>query len=59
MGTPKVLHVDEKWSIAYDPSANDRPLYWLRHGEELYDWDGDNAVTALFYALLAAQGEAT
>ena len=55
----KILKVDEKWSIAYDASINDTPRYWLRYGERTGSpgstWDENNAVTAMFYELLAAR----
>jgi len=51
----RFLHVDEKWSIAFDPANNDRPLAWYRHGVWHSDFDEPNSVTALFYALLAKE----
>lgn len=48
----KTLKVDDKWSIAYDPSQNDHPTYWFRHGERHSEFNGSNAVVAMFYALL-------
>lgn len=56
---PKVLRIDEKWSISYDPAHNDRPLSWLRYGQPWSaepEWAENNAVTALFYALLEERG---
>ena len=53
--TIKTLRVDDKWSIEYDPNNNDRPLRWFRYGEKWVPhitWDENNAVTAMFYALL-------
>lgn len=56
----KILKVDDKWSIQYDPDKNDRPLTVMRHGEA-HDPNGDvflnNFILALFYALLEARGE--
>lgn len=46
------LIVDDKWSVIYDPKNNDRPIEWLRHGERHGDFEENNAVTAMFYALL-------
>jgi hypothetical protein len=51
----KILEVDEKWSIQYDPNSNDRPLAVFRYGElnsTTTDWD--NVQVAMFYALLEA-----
>jgi len=50
----KILKVDDKWSILFDPSKNDKPLNWLRYGEPHSPWDENNATTAMFYALLEA-----
>ena len=52
----KILKVDEKWSVEYDPDNNDRPTRWLRYGEELGTgkWDENNPTTAMFYAMLKA-----
>lgn len=50
----KTLKIDDKWSIEYDETQNDRPVNLLRHGEAAgpaLDWD--NPKTAMFYALLA------
>lgn len=49
------LRVDEKWSVEYDPKNNDRPIKFWRYNEPINDegWGYDNAVTAMFYALLA------
>lgn len=52
----KTLKIDEKWEVEYDPANNDRPVRWLRYGEECgwqTEWNENNAVTAMFYALLA------
>lgn len=49
----KTLKVDDKWSIEYDETQNDRPVYWSRYGEIHRAYDGNNPVTALFYAFLA------
>ncbi len=48
----KFLHVDDKWSIEFDPANNDRPIAWYRHGERHSDWTDNSAVLAMFYALL-------
>lgn len=49
----KVLKIDDKWSIEYDPLCNDRPLRTLRYGEP-FKHTGDNIHIAMFYALLEA-----
>lgn len=53
----RILKVDEKWSIEFDPNNNDRPLSVLRYGEPMTigpeDWRND--VMAMFYALLATK----
>lgn len=46
------LTIDEKWSVEYDPQNNDRPMYWVRHGERHSGFGCANTVTAMFYALL-------
>lgn len=46
------LSVDEKWCIEYDHENNDKPVAWWRHNEYHRPWIENNAVTALFYALL-------
>ena len=51
----RILKVDEKWSVEYDPANNDRPIRWWRHSEPHSEFDGNNAVTAMFYALLEAR----
>ena len=48
----RILKVDDTWSVEFDPANNDRPLHWYRHGERHSEFDENNAVTALFYALL-------
>ena len=48
----KILVIDEKWSVKYDPENNDSPITWYRYGEEHSPFRGDNSVTAMFYALL-------
>jgi hypothetical protein len=50
----KVLKVDEKWSIEYDPEDNDRPKRLLRYGEDFAGYTPFvlNHVVAMFYALL-------
>ena len=52
----RILIIDEKWSVQFDPANNDRPCYWLRHGEVHRVWDEGNAATAMFYALLETRG---
>lgn len=47
-----ILEIDEKWSIEYDPENNDRPMYWFRNGLYAGAFDENNAVTAMFYAIL-------
>ncbi len=50
----KVLEVDDKWSISYDPDNNDRPLKLFRYGEEtgVNMHNEKNYVLAMFYRLL-------
>lgn len=52
----KILKIDEKWSVEYDETCNDRPVQVLRYGEPsgagVSDWKNDT--TAMFYALLDA-----
>jgi len=48
----KTLQIDEKWSIEYDPTRNDRPTNWLRYGCNTRRFEENNAATAMFYALL-------
>lgn len=52
-----LLNLDEKWSIEYDPENNDRPLSWFRYGKRHSEFDTNNAVTAMFYALLEDHSE--
>lgn len=47
-----LLVVDEKWSVEYLPDENDRPVRWRRYGQPHREFDKNNAVTAMFYALL-------
>ncbi len=47
-----ILKVDEKWSVGFLPDQNDRPVMWYRNGEEHREFEENNAVTAMFYALL-------
>lgn len=52
----KTLKIDEKWTVEYDETQNDRPIYITRNGEPGYDcrhWD--NVTVAMFYALLARE----
>jgi hypothetical protein len=50
----KVLQIDEKWSIEYDPEDNDRPKRLLRYGKSFQGIEAlnSNPVVAMFYALL-------
>lgn len=50
----KLLHIDDKWSVQYDPNNNDRPMRWMRNGE-IIEHEPNNIEIALFYALLEAQ----
>ncbi len=50
----KILKVDDKWSVSFDPESNDSPKMWLRHGERHYPFDEKNAVVAMFYVLKEA-----
>lgn len=52
----KNLKVDNKWSIDYDDNMNDRPVRFLRYGQEAF-LTPDNIHTALFYALLEKSNE--
>lgn len=50
----EVLKIDDKWSVEYDPSNNDRPVALMRYGEPVRGtWD--NPTVAMFYALLEAR----
>lgn len=53
----KLLPLDDRWSVEYDPDDNDRPLNLFRHGELHSAWTEANAYTAMFYALLAVREE--
>lgn len=55
----EVLQIDDKWSVKYDPSNNDRPYQWLRYGEVHGPFAENNATTSLFYALLASRQAVT
>lgn len=55
----KVLKIDEKWSVEYDPDFNDKPMYWVRNGERHTRFSESNSVVALFYALLEAKRNET
>ena len=50
----ELLRIDEKWSVEYDPSNNDKPGRTLRYGEPVFggssDWKNDTL--AMFYALI-------
>lgn len=47
-----LLRIDERWSVSYEPSNNDRPVDIFRNGEFHSKWDQNNMGTAMFYALL-------
>ena len=49
----KILHIDEKWSIMYDSTSNDKPVSWYRYGEYNSEFIENNAVVSLFYAMLS------
>ncbi len=52
------LKIDDKWSVEYDPSSNDRPIALMRYGEPVRGTDPsfwDNPTVAMFYALLEAR----
>lgn len=49
----KILEVDEKWSVVYDPTNNDTPVRVTRYGEPAGDArEWNNFQVAMFYALL-------
>jgi len=48
----KILKINDKWSIEYDPTNNDRPTFWFRNGERHSELVENNAVIALFYSYL-------
>jgi hypothetical protein len=50
----RVLKVDEKWSITYDPDNNDRPLKLFRYDVDINVnmHDEKNYVLAMFYRIL-------
>ena len=54
----KTLKIDEKWSVVYDPSDNDRPKAVRRYGQlSPYGpalWN--NIHLAMFYRLLELEG---
>jgi hypothetical protein len=55
----RVLKVDEKWSITYDPDINDRPLKLFRYDQDV-DVDMHNQknyVLAMFYRILELETE--
>jgi len=53
----KVLQIDDKWSVHYDPKNNDRPEVVFRNGERHpvgpVMWNNDSV--AMFYELLDAR----
>lgn len=51
----KMLKIDDKWSIEYDPQNNDRPMAWFRYDDRHNEYVEHNATTAMFYALLASK----
>ena len=54
----KILQIDSKWSIEYDPENNDRPIRILRYGEPHAPNATtlqNNFVVAMFYALLSKE----
>lgn len=51
----KTIKIDNKWSIKYDDQFNDKPKKWLRYGEFHSDFNENNAVVAMFYAILEAK----
>ena len=54
----QTLQIDDKWSIAYDPTNNDRPHHVLRYGEVHSDFPTThNVVSSMFYALLAKENQ--
>lgn len=56
----KVLKIDEKWSIEYDPDNNDRPGRLFRYGVDAsidVSKQQLNFVSAMFYALLEAKSK--
>ena len=57
--TTKMLRIDDKFSIMYDPNDNDRPTHVFRYGEvhSQFDFFTPNYVTAMFYALLEKQND--
>jgi hypothetical protein len=50
----RVLKVDEKWSITYDPDNNDRPLKLFRYDVDINVnmHNEKNYVLAMFYRIL-------
>ena len=55
----KILTIDDKWSIRYDPLVNDSPKELFRYDELVEtteNWKNDQV--AMFYALLQARQEA-
>lgn len=53
----KTLVVDAKWSVEYDPSNNDRPVWWIRYGKRHSTFSENNPTLAMFYALLEIEQE--
>ena len=50
----KVLKIDNKWSISYDPDYNDSPLKLFRYEEDacVNMQNEKNYVRAMFYRIL-------
>jgi hypothetical protein len=50
----KTLKIDEKWSVQYDETNNDKPILILRYGSEAGKFHSEmqNWIIAMFYALL-------
>ena len=52
-----LLHIDDKWSIEFDPTFNDSPKNVVRYGEVMDHYPPmDNLHIAMFYALLEYKG---
>lgn len=49
----KILKIDSKWSVEYDPDHNDHPVSWYRNGEYHSVFTVNNSTVAMFYELLA------
>lgn len=51
----RILKIDEKWSVSYDPNENDIPRQIFRHGKFHSYWDHNNMASAMFYQLLEVE----